>query len=217
MRTHPLARSLLGVLLAFVLFGIFLALIGRDPIDAYANFINGTLKSKTGLSEIGVRMIPFVLTGLAATIPARVGLINVGGEGRLYIGAWAATGVALYSSIESIWVMIPAMVVAGFVGGALWAGIAILLRTWRGVNEVISTLLMNYIAILFVNIFVFGAWKDPNGFGYPYTADFSTEAIFQSLGSTRLHFGLVLPIVAVVTVYLVLSPNPPKDDFGDSP
>jgi simple sugar transport system permease protein len=201
----PIARSLLGVFLAFALFGVFLALIGRDPVDAYASFINGTLRSKVGLSEICVKMIPFVLTGLAATIPARVGLINVGGEGQLYIGAWAATGVALYSGLGSIWLMIPAMVVGGFVGGAVWAGIAILLRSWRGVNEVISTLLMNYVAILFVNIFVFGSWKDPDGYGYPYTADFSTASILPALGGTRLHLGLILPILAVIAVYLVLS------------
>ena len=205
LRTPPFVRSLLGIFLAFAVFGVFMAVIGRDPIDAYANFVNGTLKSRVGLSEIGVRMIPFVLTGLAATIPARVGLINVGGEGQLYIGAWAATGVALYMGFGSIWLMIPAMIVAGFVGGALWAGIAVLLRNWRGVNEVISTLLMNYVAVLFVNIFVFGTWKDPDGYGYPYTADFSTQAILPSLGSTRLHLGLILPIVAVIAVYLVLN------------
>jgi ABC-type uncharacterized transport system permease subunit len=205
LRVPALLRSLFGVFMAFVVFGVFLAVIGRDPIDAYGSFIDGTLKSRVGLSEIGVRMIPFVLTGLAATIPARVGLINVGGEGQLYIGAWAASGVALYLGTGSIWLMIPAMVVAGFVGGALWAGIAVFLRNWRGVNEVISTLLMNYVAILFVNIFVFGVWKDPDGYGYPYTADFSTAAILPALGSTRLHMGMILPIVGVIAVYLVLS------------
>jgi simple sugar transport system permease protein len=165
----------------------------------------GTLGSKVGLSEVGVRMIPFVLTALAAAIPARVGLINVGGEGQLYIGAWAATGVALYADIGTIWLMLPAMAIAGFLGGAIWGGIAILLRHWRNVNEVISTLLSNYVAILFVNFFVFGAWKNPTGFGYPYTSNFEFESILPSIFDTRLHLGLVLPIIGIIATYLFLS------------
>ena len=127
----PFVRSILAIVFAFVLFGIFLAIIGRDPIEAYTKMYEGTLGSRVGLSEVGVRMIPFVLTGLAATIPARVGLINVGGEGQLYIGAWAATGAALYFGFGNIWLMLPAMAIAGFLGGAIWGGIAILLRSWR--------------------------------------------------------------------------------------
>ena len=201
----PIARSVIAIGFAFAVFAVFLAIIGRDPVEAYTKVFEGTLGSKVGLSEVGVRMIPFVLTGLAATIPARVGLINVGGEGQLYIGAWAATGVALYFGFGHIWLMLPAMAVAGFIGGALWGGIAILLRNWRNVNEVISTLLSNYVAILFVNVFVFGAWKNPAGFGYPYTSDFATEAILPAVAGTRLHLGLVLPVLAIIATFLFLS------------
>ena len=201
----PVARSLLGIGFAFLVFGIFLEAIGRDPIEAYTKMFQGTLGSRVGLSEVGVRMIPFVLTGLAATIPARVGLINVGGEGQLYIGAWTATGVALYFGFGNIWIMLPAMAIAGFLGGALWAGIAILLRNWRNVNEVISTLLSNYVAILFVNLFVFGAWKNPTGFGYPYTSNFGPEAILPAIAGTRLHMGLILPVFAIIATFLFLN------------
>ena len=93
-----LARNIGLILVAIALFGLFLALMGRDVLDAYGKVYNGTLGSKTGLGEIGVRMIPFVLAGLATALPARVGLINVGGEGQLHFGAWLATGVALYAS-----------------------------------------------------------------------------------------------------------------------
>ena len=101
--------------------------------------------------------------------------------------------------------MLPAMAVAGFIGGALWGGIAIMLRNWRNVNEVISTLLSNYVAILFVNVFVFGAWKNPTGFGYPYTSDFPTEAVLPAIAETRFHIGFLLPILAIVVTYLFLS------------
>ena len=200
-----MVRSLFAIALAFLVFGVVLWAIGRNPLEAYTKMFEGTLGSKVGLSEVGVRMIPFVLTALAAAIPARVGLINVGGEGQLYIGAWAATGAVLYLGVGHIWLMLPLMAAAGFLGGASWGAIAVLLRNWRGVNEVITTLLSNYVAILFVNVFVFGMWKNPSGFGYPYTPDFGTEAILPALAGTRLHLGLVIPVMAVVASYLVLT------------
>ena len=85
---RPIVRSILAIVFAFLVFAIFIAMIGRDPLEIYSKMIEGTLGSKLGISEVGVRMIPFVLTALAASIPARVGLINVGGEGQVYIGAW---------------------------------------------------------------------------------------------------------------------------------
>lgn len=203
--TLPLARPVFAILLSFVIFGIFLLIIGRDPILVYSRVIDATLTSKVGLSEVGVRMIPFVLTALAAAIPARVGLINVGGEGQLYLGALGATGVALFLPINSVWLMIPAMCIGGFIGGGLWSGIAILLRSWRGVNEVISTLLLNFVAILVVNVFVFGPWKNPEGFGYPYTATFSDAAILRSIADTRFHMGIVIALIAVVLTYVVMA------------
>ena len=200
----PFARSLAAIAAALLIFTVFLLATGRDPADAYVKVFHGTLGSKIGWAEIGVRMIPIVLTGLAASIPARVGLINVGGEGQLYFGAWAATGVALYVG-GPIGALIPLMALAGILGGAFWAGLAVLARQARGVNEIISTLLMNYVAILFVNVFVFGPWKNPTGFNYPYTRDFDGSAILPAFGDTRLHLGILFPIVAVAVAYMVLS------------
>ncbi len=200
----PLLRSLGAIALVLGAFTLFLLATGRDPFDVYAKVFRGTLGSKVGLGEVGVRMVPIVLTGLAAALPARVGLINVGGEGQLLLGAWLATGVALFLGGPS-WSVIPLMLLAGFLGGAIWAGVAILLRQWRGVNEVISTLLMNYVAILFVNVFVFGPWKNPAGFNYPYTPDFTASAILPKLGDTRLHLGVIFPALAVVLLQLVLT------------
>ena len=200
-----LARNIGLILVAIALFGLFLALMGRDVLDAYGKVYNGTLGSKSGLGEIGVRMIPFVLAGLATALPARVGLINVGGEGQLHFGAWLATGVALYASGGPLFITIPFMVLAGFVGGSAWAGVAMLLRYWRNVNEVISTLLLNFVAILLVNVFVFGPWKNPDGFGYPYTANFNPSAILPDIGGTRFHWGFILPIIAVFVLYFVFA------------
>ena len=199
------ARSVLGVLLALVVFGLFLLATGRDPVEAIVKAYQGTLGSALGLSEIGVLMVPLALTGLAGTIPARVGLINVGGEGQLYVGAWAASGVALGLGLGHGWAMLALMAAAGFAGGGLWAGAAVFLRQWRRVNEVITTLLSNYLAILLVNVFVFGPWKDPGGLGYPYTPDFGLAAVFGTIGGTRFHLGAVIPVLAVAACYVVLT------------
>ena len=200
-----LVRTIGLILLAIFAFGVFLSVMGRDAIDAYSKIYTGTLGSKIGLGEVGVRMIPFVLAGLATALPARVGLINVGGEGQLHFGALLATGVALYVAGGPLITMIPLMVLAGFAGGAAWAGVAMFLRYWRGVNEVISTLLLNFVAILLINVFVFGPWKNPDGFGYPYTADFDASAILPAISATRFHWGFILPILVIAAMYFVLA------------
>ncbi len=199
------SRPVLGVLLALVVFAVFLAASGRDPIESLARAWDGVIGSTLGLSEVGVTMIPLLLTALATAIPTRVGLVNVGGEGQLYIGALTATGVALFFPVGQIWLMLPVMALAGCAGGGLWAAVAALLRRWRGVNEVISTLLANYIAILVVNVFVFGPWKNPEGLGYPYTTPFDVAAIFPAIAGTRFHWGFLAPLVALIVCYVILT------------
>ena len=198
-------RPLLGLALALAVFALFLLGSGRDPVDALLEAWHGVIGSSFGLSEVGVTMIPLVLTALATAIPTRVGLVNVGGEGQLYVGALTATGVALFFPIGHIWLMLPAMALAGGAGGALWAGLAAMLRHWRGVNEVISTLLSNYVAILLVNVFVFGPWKNPEGLGYPYTTPFDAAAIFPAIAGTRFHWGFLTPAFALIVSYVIFT------------
>ena len=199
------SRAVIGVALALAVFAALLLVSGHDPAEALLEAWNGVTGSSFGLSEVGVTMIPLVLTALATAVPTRVGLINVGGEGQLYIGALTATGVALFFPMEHIWLMLPVMAVAGCAGGGLWAMMAALLRHWRGVNEVISTLLANYVAILLVNVFVFGPWKNPHGLGYPYTIPFEVAAVFPAIAGTRFHWGFVAPVIALVVCYVILS------------
>ncbi len=198
-------RPVLGLALALAVFAIFLLASGHDPLDALLEVWRGVIGSAFGLSEVGVTMIPLALTALATAIPTRAGLVNVGGEGQLYIGALAATGVALYFSVGQIWLMLPVMALAGCVGGGLWAAAAALLRRWRGVNEVISTLLANYVAILLVNVFVFGPWKNPQGLGYPYTMPFDAAAIFPAIAGSRFHWGFLAPVIALIVCYVILT------------
>ena len=202
---HSASRAALGVALALAVFAVLMLVSGRDPTDALLKAWNGVIGSSFGLSEVGVTMIPLVLTALATAVPTRVGLVNVGGEGQLYIGALTATGIALFLPSGHIWLILPVMALAGCAGGGLWAAIAAALRCWRGVNEVISTLLSNYIAILVVNVFVFGPWKNPHGLGYPYTTPFEAAAIFPAIAGTRFHWGFVVPVIAFIVCYVILT------------
>ena len=202
---QPASRAVLGVALALAAFALFLLTSGLDPAAALLEAWNGVIGSSFGLSEVGVTMIPLALTALSTAVPTRVGLVNVGGEGQLYVGALTATGVALFFPIGQVWLMLPVMALAGCVGGGLWAGAAALLRHWRGVNEVISTLLANYVAILLVNVFVFGPWKNPHGLGYPYTTPFDVAAIFPAIAGTRFHWGFIAPVVALILCYVILA------------
>ncbi|HLY64571.1 MAG TPA: ABC transporter permease [Chloroflexota bacterium] len=200
-RPALLARNLA---LAFVTFAIVLLLLGRNPLVAYAAIVRGALGSGYGLSEVAVKLIPFLLCALATTIPARVGLVNVGADGQMYMGAWLASYAALNLSQLSGWEIVPIMIVTGFAGGALWAGIAGLLRVRAGLNETIATLLLNYVASLIVDHFVHGPWREKSPLNWPYTAQFSNAARLPSFFGTRIHLGIVLAIVALAATLFIL-------------
>jgi simple sugar transport system permease protein len=191
--------------LAFLVFAIVLVIFGKNPVRAYINIFSSTLGSAYGLSEIVVKMIPLLLTAIAVALPSRIWLINVGGEGQLHIGALFAAWGALHFSHLPGWVLLPLIFVLGFLGGGLWSLISGILRARGWASETISTLLMNYVAILLVNFFVFGPWKDPESANYPQTAEFVEAAILPAFGGTRVHLGLVFAIVSLIVYYLFLS------------
>ena len=191
--------------LAFLVFAILLLAFGKNPIKAYVDIFSSTLGSTYGLSEILVKMIPLTLTAVAVAVPSRIWLINVGGEGQLYIGALFATWGALTLNSLPPWILLPLISVFGFLGGGLWASISGILRAKGWVSETISTLLLNYVAILLVNFFVFGPWKDPESANYPQTAEFVDAATLPAIGGTRVHMGFIFVLAALTLFYFVLS------------
>jgi general nucleoside transport system permease protein len=199
------ARFTLGCALAFALFGLVLIAFGKDPVRAYRDIFASTLASGYGLSEMVVKMIPLVLTALAVAVPSRIWLINVGGEGQLYLGALAATWGALTFSHLPAGLLLPLVAVLGFAGGGLWGGLSGFLRAKGWVSETISTLLLNYVAILLVSFLVFGPWKDPESANYPQTAELVDAATLPTLGNTRVHLGLLFAVAALLLFSLVMS------------
>lgn len=205
LRSRELHSVVLGLVLALVVFAGLLLLLGKNPVTTYVAIFEGTLGDSYGWGEIIVKMIPFMLCALAAAIPARAGLVNVGAEGQLYMGAWVATWVALNLGGVPGPLLLPLLIVAGCVGGALWAGIVGVMRTRAGLNETISSLLLNYVAILVIDYFVHGPWKDRSGMNWPYTAEFSENARLLTFGTTRISIGIFLALGAIALYYWLMN------------
>lgn len=199
---NDLARYGLVALIAFFLFGLILLIAGKDPIQAYRDIFSSTLGSAYGLSEVVVAMTPLLLTALAVAIPSRIGLINVGGEGQLYMGACAATWGALTFSALPGWILLPILVLLGMIGGGIWAFIPGYLRAKGLVNETISTLLLNAVAPMIVSFFVFGFWHSPMDTNK--TPIFAPSARLPNFFDTRVDLSLLIAILLLVLFWYVM-------------
>lgn len=198
-------RVAISIGLSAGIFAVVLIAAGKNPLQAYADILSSTLASRYGFSEVMVKMIPLLFTALAVALPARIWLINVGGEGQLYMGALVATWGALAIGLWPRWVLLPVLMVLAFAGGGLWAALAGIMRARGWASETISTLLLNYVGVLLVSFFVYGPMKDPQSANYPQSAQFSDAAIFPSFFNTRVHLGIVVAVSALLLYALVLS------------
>jgi general nucleoside transport system permease protein len=196
----------LGGSAAFLLAAmIFLFAIGRPPLTTLGQMALYAFGDSYSISESFVKATPILLCALAVILPARLGLISVGGEGQLYFGALTGTAIVVSFPTAPIFLLLPAMLAAGSLGGALWGGAAGLLRTRCNVNETISTLLMNYVAVLLVNYAIYGAWKDPTSLGWPASIPFPPAATVPGLFGTRVHAGLIAAVIAAVILHVGVS------------
>lgn len=199
---NTIIRYVLVTLLALFLFGIILLIAGKDPIQSYREIFSSTLGSAYGFSEVLVAMIPMLLTAMAVAIPSRIWLINVGGEGQLYIGAAFATWGALTFQDQPAWLLLPLMGILGMLGGALWAFIPGYLKAIGLVNETITTLLFNSIAPKIIGFLIFGFWHSP--MDTVKTANFVTAARLPTFLGTRVHLGLVIAIALLVLFWFIM-------------
>src|SRR5882724_9224564 len=181
---------------------IFLLAIGKPPLTTLGQMALYAFGDSYSLSESFVKATPILLCALAVILPARLGLITVGGEGQLYFGALTGTAVVVCFPKAPLLLLLPAMLAAGALGGAIWSGAAGWLRARCNVNETISTLLMNYIAVLLVNYAIYGAWKDPASLGWPASIAFPPDATVPSLYGTRVHAGLIVGVIAALLLHV---------------
>lgn len=197
-------RTIGAGLAAMVVFALLLVAQGSNPIDGYQAMWNSISRDSTAFGDVVVRTTPYLLAALAVIIPARAGLFNVGGEGQLLLGAIASYAIAdMLNGGAPRAVTLVLMMLAAMVGGALWASIASALREWTGTNEIISTLLLNYLAALVLGWLVFGPWKDPTSTGFPRTRQL-TETETLPLLWGRVHIGAIIAVVAAVVVWAII-------------
>ena len=190
------------IVLSFLLFGLLLLLIGKDPIQSYKVIFSSTLGSAYGFSEVLVAMTPVLLTGLAVSLPSKVMLINVGAEGQLYIGAAFATWGALTFQSLPAWQLIPIMMLLGLLGGALWAFIPAYLKSIGLVNETITSLLLNSVAPKIIGFLVFGFWH--SAMETNKTARFVAAARLPTFFGTRVNLGLIFGLVLLIAFWLFM-------------
>ncbi len=210
----PVATSIGSVVLAFIISGIILKLIGGQPLTAAKFAFDATFGSWPVFSDTLVKATPLIMVGLACTVAFKMKLWNIGAEGQFYIGAFGASLVVLVPLLppgSPKIVVITAMVIMGLLGGAIWAFFPGFLKARFQINEIISTLMLNYVAILWNNFWIFNTWSDA-GFQMtptfdksawlPRLADYARE--YRAFSGITLHLGVVFGLVAAILVWWIL-------------
>ena len=192
---------IVAVLFSFILGSILILSIGANPITTYGKLLFGAFRSSYSISEVVVKTTPLLLCGLAVMPALKVKFWNIGVEGQFCMGAWAAGGVALLFGHLPANVLLPLLMFVGFIAGILWGLIPTILKVGLKVNEIITTLLMNYIAALWLNYHVYGSWKGRDGF--PYTEIFNKSAFLPNLFGQRAHIGIFFGIIMALIFHFL--------------
>ncbi len=202
--------TICAIIFALLTGGVFLYAIGVNPFSAYFNVCSQIFGNKWGIEDLLLKMSPLMLTGISVALAAKMRLWNIGADGQIYMGACAATWVALTFGGSNNLTLLPMMFVAGITAGALWIFIPAFLKAHFNVNDIITTLLMNYIAINWVDYLLFGSWRDPNSLNFPITALFAPAATLPMIKNINLHIGFLIGIFIILLIYFLLS----KSRFG---
>jgi general nucleoside transport system permease protein len=196
----PFAASVV----AFALFGAFVALNGAPPFEVYYEMYRGAFGTWFSFQNTLQRAAPLLLTALCAALPARAGLIVIGGEGAFVVGGLAAAATGTMFMSAGPFVVLGSMFITGALMGAVWIGLAGALRVYRGVNETISSLLLAYIGIALMNHFVEGPLKDPESLNKPSTTHIGEANMLGAIPGLDVHWGLVFGVVACIVCYVLM-------------
>ena len=215
-RWMPIVISFGAILAAFIISGIILALIGGNPFQVYKYFFNAAFGSWGALSDVVVKATPLLLIGIGCGLAFRMKLWNIGAEGQFYIGAFFASLVVLVPLVPldttPKFVVLSLMAILGMLGGAAYGFIPGILKAKFNVNEIITTLMLNYVAIYWNNYWIFGKYSDA---GFQMTPIFDRVAWLPRLADMAkqypifsgitLHLGVVFGLVAAVVVWVIVS------------
>jgi general nucleoside transport system permease protein len=201
--------ALLSVAAALVLGAVFLVLAGFSPAVVYTEMFRAAFTSYYGITDSLAVAIPIILTGLAAAVAFRMRLYNIGAEGQLYVGAifstWAALAIAPGLPAPVAIVIVLAF---GALGGAVWILVPALARAYLGTSEIITTLLLNFVALYLMRYLIYGSasyWRDPASTNFPQGKPIPEEAYLPVFGLTRIHLGLAVALLAAALLWALLS------------
>ncbi|MER2599935.1 MAG: ABC transporter permease [Caldilineales bacterium] len=208
------AVSLGALIVAFIIGGIIIKLAGGEPIRAYGHILKAAFGNIGVINDTLVKATPLILVGLACALAFRMKLWNIGAEGQFFLGAWGASAIVLAPILPRDTpplIMLTVMALAGFLFGALWGFIPGYLKARFNVNEIITTLMLNYIATSWVLFWVFGAWSEggfqmshvfPKSAWLPRLTDYARQ--FPQLSGLTLHGGFILSLAAAVVIWVIL-------------
>ncbi|MBV8835167.1 MAG: ABC transporter permease [Alphaproteobacteria bacterium] len=202
-----IAIPLIALAASGALFSLFLFALGKSPLAFFELVYRGGFGTAFSIQNTLQRAAPLILTALAVAVPARIGLIMIGGEGALVIGGFAAAALAipLVTGKAPVMLTLTLMAIAGAFVGAIWVGIVGYLRHARGVNETISSLLLTYIGIAVMNFFVEGSLRDLTNPNKPSTMPIGDTYMVGKISGTDVHWGLAAGIVLAILLYVLLS------------
>lgn len=200
----PVVALVMTVVVAFLMF----VALGADPVRGLQVFLLEPLNGVRALSELALKSTSLVLCALGLALCYRSNVWNIGAEGQFLMGGVAAGGLAMWFTMHKVgvsnWAFFPMALVAGMLGGALWASVTAALRDRFNASEILVSLMLVYVANLFLSYLVFGPWKDPQGFNFPQTVNFAM-GMPRMLAGFRLHWGSVVALVLVVLMWVFLS------------
>lgn len=209
-RTMLYMTPVIAVLLTMVTGAIIFSLLGYDGLGAVKEIFISPVIDVNKWQDLGVKAAPLILIATGLSIGFRANVWNIGAEGQYIVGGLAGTGVALATwHLEGVWIL-PLMCIGGALGGMAYAAIPAFLRTKLQVNEILSSLMLTYVAIQLLYYLVRDPWKDPEGFNFPQTRLFNDSQILPELGDTIVHLGVPLAFIIAVIAWFILS----KTVFG---
>lgn len=205
-RFWSIGSPVLALILTIVVTGAIFAAMGQPPLIAVYTFLVAPLLEHNGLAALAIRAAPLIIMGVGLSLCYRTNVWNIGAEGQFTLGAIFGGGVGLGFPDAPAAILFPAMLAAGMIGGMAWAAIPALLRTRFNANEILTSLMLHYVANLLLIYLVTGPWKDPHGFGFPQSALFSAAATTPILiPRTGIHLGCAAAPVVAVIAWLLLN------------
>ena len=204
-KTAAVATTIVAIALAFAATAVIFAVMGLDVYDAFA-VLAGVFVTPRLLLQAVLRGLPITLSALGLSIAFRMNFWNIGAEGQIYMGMFAATGIVLahvYYGFLPASLVLPIMFIASFLTGGAWCLLPAALKAKLNVNEILTTLMMNYIAILFVAYLIYGPWRDPKGYGFPLSIPFPEYAKLLFIAGNPSYTGLLLALVFAALVYVL--------------